>query len=694
MIKKYNNRLLLTSIRLVVSLLLMTSFILLFSAQSYAQKVVDRPPTDPQVEERLNDYLEQSDMSAEAGKALLEDVLATLKPTTPLMSVVRARTYYASALLYDDKIAQAYEILNELEQRVEASTIVDAQAEVLANRIDFLTFEGKRGEAFLLVPRLERLLKQTATPRVRYYGHNLLSTIYTNWQRHQEALTHLLDAQKALNQMESVLNQGRRIYLLSSIAHIQLSLEQWSAAIKTVDSTIQEAEEAGFDGLAYDLWFSKYYAQASLGNYERALTSLRNAYQVANKLGLDFQKVIILNNFGDAYMNLGQLDEAQRHLEEARAAAEELEFTDMLSTIDFNLGYIAVKRGDSLGIKQMENITEQFRQDDQLPKYELEQLLGELADAHESLGNYQAQARILKERLRLRKEINEEAQQEQMAELQAVYKTRDNAQQIELLEKQNELKEQVIRNNEQQKLIWILFVIASSVSIVLMFLLYRKSRRMNQRLNRANERLSDQSMRDPLTGLLNRRALQEAMVRREDIVPEVADGLLLLDIDYFKKINDRYGHAAGDKVLLEVSQRLLSVCRESDILVRWGGEEFLFYVRHVDISAIQRLSERVLQAVAGEPIKVGDDVIHVTTTIGFIQLPFAGISEQQVDWERALQIADMALYTGKTQGRNRACGVTALKVDYETARQALEHDLSEAVEEGWIELTTIEGPAA
>ncbi len=91
---------------------------------------------------------------------------------------------------------------------------------------------------------------------------------------------------------------------------------------------------------------------------------------------------------------------------------------------------------------------------------------------------------------------------------------------------------------------------------------------------------------------------------------------------------------------------------------------------------------------------MGEELIHVTTTIGFSQLPFAGVSEDQVDWERALQIADMALYTGKTQGRNRACGVTALHVDYQQARKALEHDLSEAVEQNWVELTTIKGPNA
>lgn len=667
--------------------------ILLSAPRGYAQKVVDLPPTDPEIESQLDNYLAADDLSSMERAAFLRGVVDQLGPKTPLMSVVRAKSYYASQLLYNEETERAYQLLDDVKQQAEAEGLTDARAEVLANRIDFLTSEGKRGDAFLKVPELERLLEKTATPRVRYYGYNLLSSIYVDWRRYEDALKHLLSAQTALNQMDSTLNQGRRLYLLSSMARIQNALEQWQAAIETVNNTVTEAHEAGYDVLAYDLWFDKYYAQSSLGDYENALDSLNNAYQLAESLELDFQKVIILNNFGDAYMKLGQLDEAERHLREARKRAIALEFNEMLSTIDFNLGFIAVKRGDSLGIKQMTQVTDELRQDENLSSNELERLLAELAEAYEILGDYQSQARVLKERLKLREKISEQAKQQQMAELQAVYKSRDNAQQIALLEQQNELKQQIINNTRQQQIVWTLFAIAAAICLLLMLALYRKSRRANQRLNTANLKLSDQSLRDPLTGLLNRRALQDAMVKRPD-QSESLDGLLLLDIDHFKPINDKYGHATGDAVLIEISRRLQNVCRDSDMLVRWGGEEFLFYVRNIELDQLKRLASRVLKSIAEDPIKMGDELIHVTTTLGFSQLPFAGLNEDKVDWERALQIADMALYTGKTQGRNRACGVTQLYVDYEQARQALEHDLSEAVEKNWVELVTIEGPAA
>ncbi|HAD47927.1 MAG TPA: hypothetical protein DCF92_03715, partial [Idiomarina sp.] len=161
------------------------------------------------------------------------------------MSVVRAKAYYASQLFYNEESKRAYSLLDALKQQVNASGLVDAQAEVLATRMDLLNIEGKRGDAFLLVPELERLLKQTLTPRVRFYGYNLLSSIYVDWRRYEDALKHLLAAQTALNQMDSALNQGRRLYLLTSMAGIQNSLEQWSAAIETVNSAVSEAQQAG-----------------------------------------------------------------------------------------------------------------------------------------------------------------------------------------------------------------------------------------------------------------------------------------------------------------------------------------------------------------------------------------------------------------------------------------------------------------
>ncbi|MGM0526319.1 MAG: tetratricopeptide repeat-containing diguanylate cyclase [Pseudomonadota bacterium] len=664
--------------------------ILLLPAIGYAQKVVHAELKSTELEQRLDDYLKLPRDSEVESKQFLAEIVDEVNAETPFMTRVRAMSYWAGELGYEENFEAAYEVLDELKETVENSEVIDVQAELLATRVDLLTQEGKRGEAFLLVPKLERLLEQTSSPRVRYYAHNLLASVYTQWERYDTALSNLLSAQQSLGEMESSLNTGRRLYLLSQIADIQTRLEQWQSAINTVEENVSTAIAEGFDGIAYNLWFTKYYAEVSSEKYEQSIESLSKAYAIAEAEGFLSEQVVILNNFGDAYMKLGQYEKGIEHLNEAKELAAETGYEEMTATIDFNLGYIAVQQGDSLGIKQMEEMLRGFRET--LPESELEFVLGEMADAYGLVGNYQAQAELLKERIDLKQEILQQSQAENLATLQAVYKSRDKAQQIELLEQQNELKEQQIQNNQQRQLIWLLLAVVGLVSIALVVMLYLKSKRANQLLNKANEQLADQSQRDPLTGLWNRRALQEAMQNRSQLQHSSTDGLILLDIDYFKKINDVYGHAIGDIVLKEIARRLQNVCRGSDRLIRWGGEEFLFYVKDIDLEQLQQLAARVLHGVGTDPIKVEKHTIQMTATVGFIQLPFAGVSEDFIDWERTLQIADMALYTGKAHGRNRACGVTGLNVDYDTAKEALENDFSEAIEQGWVSIVTIPGP--
>lgn len=670
--------------------LLFVGVILVTAPQSYAQKVVDGEHRDPAIEAQLDDYLIAVSNSNQSGLQQLAPIINQLKPQTPVLTRIRAMANWGLEHGYDEQYQRADEILAEVSGVAADAGLVEGEAEVLAVDINLLTLQGEFGQAMLQVPELERLLEKIDLPRLSYYGHNLISLVYLDWDRYKPALTHLIAAQEALGQMQLADSHRRRLQLMSRMAQIQTRLEQWDEAIATVEDSIPQAMDAELDGIAFNLWFTRYYAQLSAGQLEAALGSLTNAYRLAEELQLDHNKAIVLNNFGDLYMRLERYDEARQHLEEAKAEAAALGFDDMLKTIEFNLGFIAVKEGDSLGIQQMENVVGYFRQS--LSDMELSQFLGELATAYGLVGRHKQQAQLLNERIELKEKAIQRAQQNKMAELQALYKSRDKAQQIELLEQQNSLKEQIIRNNEQRTLIWLLLAAVGGVSIALMLVLYRKSRQANLKLNKANEQLADQSLRDPLTGLWNRRALQEAMVERSQQTHVTVDGLILLDLDFFKRINDRYGHAIGDKVLKEACHRLSAVCRGSDKLIRWGGEEFLFYIKDIDNQQLSALAKRILECIGETPFKADGNELKVTATIGFIQLPFANLSEELVDWERALQIADMALYTGKAHGRNRACGVIDLNVSYDQAHAALEHDLSAAIDNDWVVVSNIDGP--
>ena len=133
--------------------------------------------------------------------------------------------------------------------------------------------------------------------------------------------------------------------------------------------------------------------------------------------------------------------------------------------------------------------------------------------------------------------------------------------------------------------------------------------------------------------------------------------LLLMDLDHFKKINDQHGHAAGDAVLVQFADRLREVFRGSDIVVRWGGEEFLALARGSPRDRAGELAGRVLEAVRSRPFQLRENkTLRVTVSIGFVVFPLDPMAPRAWDWDATLHLADGALYAAKAQGRDGFIG--------------------------------------
>lgn len=162
--------------------------------------------------------------------------------------------------------------------------------------------------------------------------------------------------------------------------------------------------------------------------------------------------------------------------------------------------------------------------------------------------------------------------------------------------------------------------------------------------------LAYRASHDALTGLPNRAALQERLLllHRSAQILGAPYGLLLLDLDHFKVINDRFGHAAGDRVLVEIGQRLQTLVRLRDTVGRWGGEEFLCLLPHVDRTAATEVAERVRGGIEEAPVAHGQRLIRMTASIGVVSFPCDG-----GDPDTLLAKADSALYESKRSGRNR-----------------------------------------
>ncbi|MBI5923696.1 MAG: GGDEF domain-containing protein [Betaproteobacteria bacterium] len=168
-------------------------------------------------------------------------------------------------------------------------------------------------------------------------------------------------------------------------------------------------------------------------------------------------------------------------------------------------------------------------------------------------------------------------------------------------------------------------------------------------LSRYQQRIEEMATTDELTGLLNRHAFN---ILIDKVLADYRRSprplaILLADIDHFKQINDQHGHRAGDRVLSSVVSMLLGELRESDIAVRWGGEEFLIVLVGCDSAEARRIAEKLREKVATSPIRADSQSFAVTISIGVSQ--YDGVEQP----DETVSRADTALYAAKNGGRNR-----------------------------------------
>jgi diguanylate cyclase (GGDEF)-like protein len=192
-------------------------------------------------------------------------------------------------------------------------------------------------------------------------------------------------------------------------------------------------------------------------------------------------------------------------------------------------------------------------------------------------------------------------------------------------------------------------------------------------LQRKNLELQEISFTDVLTGAWNRRYLEEILTaeagqvlrnyqRKNSHEVPGADHrdlvFIMVDMDFFKEINDLYGHPAGDRLLQRVAERLLTVVRRSDVLVRWGGEEFLIMTRSSDPLGIPAFCSRILEVLASQPFDLGHGIgVRKTCSIGWTPYPWSRDAFEAICAEEVIELADWALYRAKAWGRNQAVGV-------------------------------------
>jgi diguanylate cyclase (GGDEF)-like protein len=192
-------------------------------------------------------------------------------------------------------------------------------------------------------------------------------------------------------------------------------------------------------------------------------------------------------------------------------------------------------------------------------------------------------------------------------------------------------------------------------------------------LAQANRELQETSLSDPLTGIRNRRFFQSTIAADASQAVRAYRGLanysldhrdllfFLVDIDHFKEVNDQYGHDAGDRVLVQIAERLNTVVRESDFLIRWGGEEFLVMCRSAQRNDGVLLAARILKAINETEFALSNGRrLARSCSVGWAAFPWLPPACSDLSVDEVLRLADRGLYLAKERGRNQAVGLVAV----------------------------------
>jgi diguanylate cyclase (GGDEF)-like protein len=508
----------------------------------------------------------------------------------------------------------------------------------------------------------------------------------------------------ALSKLESAAAQARvdgkpvnMVMALNALARLYGKMREYDKGFATLAEAMPFAEMSDSPGRVATLRGAEYGLAIDSGQHARAVAALLAALQLERKIGATWMVAYTLSDLSDSYLKAHDYTQALRYAQQVIDESRALGDLRLEATARVNVGqaYLGLGRRAE-GKRSFEEGLAMFEKSGNKP--DLQVVLAEYGLALERSGDLEGAVAAYHRERKLSNELFERRRQKAIMELQAKYEGDRKERQIELLRRENQVKSTELDNRRLQQRVWWLLAVVFGLVAAIVGILYNKVRNANAQLHVKNQELKQQSVRDPLTGLYNRRHFQDFM---RSFVPdekrgvgtsgeEMVGALFLLDVDHFKHINDGHGHAAGDAVLKMIALALKEILRETDMIVRWGGEEFLAFLPAIPRTGLEEVARRVLTGIAGRSVEYQGQTLAVNVSIGFSPFPLMP-GGQALTWERSVNLVDMALYLAKSHGRNRAYGVNGFANFDRTSMEEIEENLEQAWRAGFVDLSVVLG---
>ena len=412
------------------------------------------------------------------------------------------------------------------------------------------------------------------------------------------------------------------------------------------------------------------------GDQAEDLRVTREALAHAQRVGSDQLLVVVLCDLGDSYMKRGDYTASLGYSRRALELARKLHRSAREQIVLFNMGIAEIGLGHlAEGKRRAESAIQRILANGN--PVDAQDMMHEYLPALERAGDWRGAVEVYHRNDKLRDQLLTTAREQALLDLSAKFQDERRAREIELLKRDNAIKSRDLQAQRlRQQMIVMAAVLIALVCGVLGWGI--------SRIRKVNERLRHNSEHDALTGLCNRRYFNEHVLPKEGNRSFVGCALLV-DMDYFKRINDTLGHPAGDAVLAAASKRLANTLRDNETLLRWGGEEFLVLLRPMSDAQLNLTAHRLLNAVRSEPVVWHGERIRCTVSIGCASFPITGAAID-VSLDRAISLVDKALYHAKRRGRDRACMITLVNVYSEQELAAINEDFEDAIADRRVQL--------
>lgn len=471
---------------------------------------------------------------------------------------------------------------------------------------------------------------------------------------------------------------------LHAVAHLYDKMHDYTNGFAILKEQLNVSRQLNSEGWLAIAKINEFSLERSVGNTVRAEKALLDALVIARRIGAKTLIVNSLINLSDCMLNQRYYSRAKSYSLEAMKLAQESANRASEAVARANLGLVYLGMGMlNEGKKQSEIGLGVWEADGN--QIELQSALVQYGSALERVGDHVGALAVYHRERSIANILFEKQRMAAVAEVQQKYQLNQKQNQIKLLRQENLVKNTEIAAKTLQHYVLLLLLLVVFLILVIVALVHRRLRKDHTELTGVIHDLEIKSSKDPLTNLYNRRYFQEFIHDRQKVMEVRSGAIFLIDLDHFKQINDQYGHEVGDSVLRAIANTLMEVFREADMIVRWGGEEFLVFVPSVSDVKIEVIAQRVLQEIFSQKIPYYGGYLSVSASMGCAPFPLH-YRDTIIDWKRLVNLIDMALYLAKKQGRNRACYIAGFSSVVNCKLEYIEQNLERAWKSGCVKL--------